>query len=141
MEWLHHVREPVSAWTHGAWGLFCVPATLLLSLRAGRDALKQIGFAIFGLSLALCFAGSWLYHSVPPPSVPLCVRLDYIGIYLLIAGTYTPVVLVVLNGWRRWSMLWLIWLMGGSGIMLGVCAVLLQDVLCTGLYMLLGVVW
>src|SRR5262245_25290865 len=53
MDWLH-VREPVSAWTHGAWGLFCLPATLLLQLRAGRDVLKLIGFTVFGLSLAVC---------------------------------------------------------------------------------------
>jgi hemolysin III len=137
MDWLH-VREPVSAWTHGAWGLCCVPATLLLQWRAGRHALKQIGFAVFGLSLALCFAGSWLYHSVPPPSVPLCMRLDYIGIYLLIAGTYTPVVLVVLDGWRRWSMLSSIWLMGVIGIALRACAVELPDEVSTGLYILMG---
>src|SRR5262249_20522320 len=82
--------------------------------------------------------GSWLYHSVAASSVPLCVRLDYIGIYLLIAGTYTPVVLVVLSGRMRWSMLSLIWLLGAIGITLRACAVPLSDGLSTGLYILMG---
>jgi hemolysin III len=137
MDWLH-VREPVSAWTHGAWGLFCLPATLLLQLRAGRDILKLIGFTVFGLSLAVCFAGSWLYHAVPPSGMPLCVRLDYIGIYLLIAGTYTPVVLVVLRGRMRWSMLALIWLMGAAGITLRAFAIPLPDEVSTTFYIMMG---
>src|SRR5260370_40647797 len=97
MDWIH-VREPVSAWTHGVWMLLCLPACLYLHLRAGRSFLKQVGLATFSLGLLLCFGGSWLYHAAPPAVVPLCMRLDYIGIFLLIVGTPTPVVLVGLPG-------------------------------------------
>lgn len=137
MDWVH-VREPVSAWTHGVWALLCLPACLYLHRRAGRSFVKQIGLASFSLGLILCFGGSWLYHSVPAAAVPLCMRLDYIGIFLLIVGTTTPVVLVVLRGHWRWSILALFWLMGGTGILLRALAVPLPDAMSTVLYILMG---
>jgi hemolysin III len=133
-------REPVNAWTHGAWMLLCIPAGVLLQLRAQRDLLKRVGFAIFTLSLICCFTGSWLYHAVrlSPDSIELCARLDYIGIFLLMAGTTTPVALVVLRGWWRIGVLAGVWLMAGSGILLRGLAIPLSDDLSTGLYIMMG---
>src|SRR5262245_43402290 len=96
-------REPVTAWPHGLWLLLCIPAGFYLQLKAGRNLLKLIGFAVFALGLLCCFAGSWLYHAVPLESIGLCARLDYMGIFLLIAGSATPVMLVSLSGWWRWG--------------------------------------
>src|SRR5262245_13544068 len=98
-------REPVNAWTHGAWMLLCLPAGVLLQLRSRGSPLKHLGFAVFTLTLITCFFGSWLYHAVSlsPESIELCMRLDYIGIFLLIAGTTTPVMLIVMSGYWRWG--------------------------------------
>ena len=137
MDWLH-AREPVSAWTHGGWLLLCLPAVVLLHRRAGFSLVKQLGLALYSLGLALCFGGSWLYHSVPAAQVPLCIRLDYIGIFLLILGSATPVALVVLRGRPRWSVLALFWAMGVTGITLRILAVPVPDGVSTGLYILMG---
>jgi hemolysin III len=135
---LWHVREAVNAWTHGVWVLLCIPACIHLHRRAGRSLLKQVGLAAFSFGLIACFAGSWLYHSVPPARVSVCMQLDYIGIFLLIVGSTTPVVLVVLRGWLRWSMALLFWTMGATGVTLRILAVPLPDSVSTALYILMG---
>ena len=134
------VREPVSAWTHGAWMLLCIPAGIYLQTRARRCLLKHAGFAIFSLSLICCFLGSWLYHAVnrSEAMIDFCARLDYMGIFLLIAGTTTPVVLVVMRGWWRFGMLVEIWTLAATGILLRVLDIPLPDELSTGLYIFMG---
>ena len=48
-------REPVNAWTHGAWMLLCIPAGLLLQVRARGNLLKHFSFAVFSATLITCF--------------------------------------------------------------------------------------
>jgi hemolysin III len=74
----------------------------LLVVGAG-DERERIAAAVFAASVAACFGASALYHRVTwtPAVRPWMRRVDHAGIYLLIAGTYTPVCLLVLNGtWR-----------------------------------------
>ena len=64
---------------------------------------RQVAAAVFAASVAACFGASALYHRVTwtPAVRPWMRRVDHAGIYLLIAGTYTPVCLLVLDGtWR-----------------------------------------
>jgi hemolysin III len=139
MDWLV-VREPFSAWSHAIWLLLSLPATVLL-WRLGRgDRLKQFGLLVFGLSLSWCFAGSVLYHSVRLPQLQLewFEMLDFIGVYLLIAGTVTPVALVMLRGRWRWGILATVWLMGASGIGLRLAGVPLSRFVSTGIYLGMG---
>src|SRR5947209_19376324 len=63
MDWLDF-REPVSAWTHCAWALLSVPATLLLWARSRGNAVKRLGLVIFGISLTACYGASTLFHAV-----------------------------------------------------------------------------
>ncbi len=115
MTWLH-VREPVSAWTHFTWLMLALPGMCVLWRLSRGSSLKRLGGAIFGLTFALCYAGSWLYHAVPPALAAPFATLDHIGIYLFIAGTTTPIALVVLTGWRRRSLLALIWGLALAGV-------------------------
>jgi hemolysin III len=73
-------------------------------LIAGADGeRRQFAAAVFAASVALCFGASALYHRVTwsPRVRPWMRRIDHAGVYLLIAGTYTPVGLLVLDGaWR-----------------------------------------
>src|SRR5262245_32512394 len=100
-------REPVNTWTHGAWLLLSLPASLLLWRESRGDRPKQLSLAIYGVTLAACFAGSALYHGLPHSETHdrLLLTLDYIGIFLLIAGTYTPAAFTLLRGRRKWSIL------------------------------------
>jgi hemolysin III len=111
-------REPVNAWTHCAWMLLGLPGTAFL-WRLGRgDRPKQLALLVFGLSLVCCYAGSTLYHGVrlSRAEIALCETVDQIGIYLLIAGSYTPPAFTLLQGRWKWGSLTLIWLLAAVGI-------------------------
>jgi hemolysin III len=116
------VREPVSAWTHFTWMVLALPGTLVLWRLSRGDPLKRLGVAVFGLTLLLCYAGSWLYHTVPAKVSAPFATADHIGIYLLIAGTVTPIGLVVLRGWWRIGLLGGIWGLAALGITLRLTA-------------------
>ena len=77
---------------------------------------RRLAAAVFASSVAACFGASALYHRVNwTPRVRLWMRrIDHAGIYLLIAGTYTPVSLLVLNGVWRSAILAIVW--GGAAL-------------------------
>ena len=110
-------REPVSAGTHLAWLLLSLPATAYLWRRSGGDRGKQVSLLVYGLSLAFCYGASTLFHSVCLPAawIQQLNRLDHIGIYILIAGSYTPLAWSLLGGGRRWGVLAAAWLLAAAG--------------------------
>jgi hemolysin III len=133
-------REPFSAWTHFAWMVLAVPATVLLWRLSRGDWLKRAGFLAFGVGLVACYAGSTLYHGVQLSAADLgwAERLDFIGVYLLIAGTITPVALVTLRGRWRWGLLAGTWLVAAGGIGLRVAGVPLSRFASTSIYLGMG---
>jgi hemolysin III len=134
------LREPVSAWSHFLGLLLAVPATMILLRRSDGNRLKRIGFVIFGLTLAACYGGSALYHGAhgSPARLEWFATLDHIGIYLLIAGTITPVALVVLEGRWRLGTLATAWLLAACGILLCLTVRDLPLPVTTALYMGMG---
>lgn len=111
-----YIREPVNAWTHLGAMLAAIPAAAFLLRMAWSDRLKFYAMLVYSCSLILCFAGSGLYHAVPRPYEDSFALLDHIGIYLLIAGTVTPIGLIVLHGRLRIVLVGGIWLMATVGI-------------------------
>ena len=122
---LLELREPISAWSHGAGmmialGLIWVFWRRCLRQSAGAGSTryergKTIAMLIFGLSLIVCYGNSALYHAVKIGGEPLMWfrRLDHVGIYVLIAGTYTPAAWSLMNAtWRRGT-LTIVWGMAG----------------------------
>ncbi len=86
-----------------------------------HNPLLIISFAIFGLTLILLYTMSTLYHSFHPPKLKkIFQKLDHISIYLLIAGTYTPYMLVSLRGSNGLIMLIMIWVMAVIGLLLDI---------------------
>jgi hemolysin III len=134
MDWLDF-HDPVSAWTHAAWLILAIPATLVLRYKARGDETKRLGFWIFGLGMVLCYGGSTLWHAF---RLHVFAILDYIGIFVLIAGTTTPIVLVVLRGVWRWGTLAYIWATALSGI--AACMFLneMPKAAITGIYLGMG---
>jgi hemolysin III len=139
MTWLD-LREPVSAWTHGAWALCALPACLLLWRACRGDRVKQLSLFLFGITLFLCFGGSMLYHGVrlPEPGIELCRKIDHVGIYLLIAGTVTPPAVVVMQGRWRLGTLLFAWGMAAVGIVMLVAWPVAPLGTCTLLYVAMG---
>ncbi len=112
-------RNPVSAGTHLLWCFFGAYITALLWRLTRGDRVRQFSTAIFGLSMVLLYGASGLYHAVLGPEWLLAYlrKLDHSAIYVLIAGTYTPICAVLLS--RRLSivLLSLVWGLAGVGIL------------------------
>lgn len=112
------LKEPVSrreelanGITHGIGALLSVVATVLLIVETSLygDAYRIVGCAIFGFSMIMLYSASTLYHlSQGPVSKRLFRVMDHLSIYLLIAGTYSPIVLSVRGVWG-WSLFAAIW--------------------------------
>src|SRR6185312_1481569 len=114
------IREPVNALTHllGA-ALAAVGMVVLLANGVANDSARQIvAFAIFGTSLVLLYSASGIYHAVncSERGLALLRRLDHMMIYVLIAGTYTPVCLVLLRGRLGIGLLIAVWMIALAGI-------------------------
>jgi hemolysin III len=91
------------------FSLVALGALLALSIPTG-DTRTIVGFSVFGLTLVLLYAMSTLYHSFQAPRPKRVFKiLDHISIYLLIAGTYTPFMLVAVNSRSGTLILALVW--------------------------------
>jgi hemolysin III len=106
---MHH---PVRGILHGtAAVLSIVGAVLLTVLPVESSAGQRVSLLAFGLSLVALYSVSALYHSVPWRTIwkRRMQRLDHTMIHVLVAGTYTPIAFIVLDGWLRWVTLGLQW--------------------------------
>jgi hemolysin III len=107
--------------THGIGAVLSLVGTALLLLRASRTGtpLHLVSFSIYGLTLVLLHISSTLYHALRAPGARRVFWIfDHCSIYLLIAGTYTPFLLLAL--WGRWGLTLLvtIWTLAVAGIVL-----------------------
>jgi len=80
------------------------------------DLWKIVSFSVYGASLFLLYTISTLYHSLRGRAKKVFMKLDHIAIYLLIAGTYTPLTLVTLRGFWGWTLFCIIWGLAVVGI-------------------------
>lgn len=126
MHWLirfyKKLRDPVSGLTHAAGLFLSVAGLVLLVTYAALDEKPWhiVSFSIFGMSLILLYTASSLYHLLPvgERTIAILRRIDHIMIYILIAGTYTPVCLVALRGPWGWSLFGTVWGLALGGIVL-----------------------
>ncbi len=105
--------------SHGIGILISISALVLLVVFSAirQETLKVISFTIFGASMIAMFVSSTLFHSVKNLRAKSKLnKLDHSTIYLLIAGTYTPVSLVALGGNIGWIVFSIIWFLALSGI-------------------------
>jgi hemolysin III len=103
------------------------------------DAWTVVGCAVFGASLVLLYTASTLYHALRAPRVKRWLRvLDHGAIFLLIAGTYTPFLLVSLRGPWGWSLFGVIWALAVAGIVLKLFFTGRFRLLSTLIYLFMG---
>jgi hemolysin III len=110
-----------NAATHGIGIVLAIVGLVVMMIHANArgDAWHVIGCAIFGATMIACFTTSTLYHSISAEHLRGFLRaLDHSAIFLLIAGTYTPFMLVNLRGPWGWSLLTVIWTAALVGIVL-----------------------
>ena len=116
-------EEIANSITHGIGAALSLAALVLLVVFASLygDTWRVVSFSIYGTSLFLLYLASTLYHSFTNKRVKRFFKiLDHSSIYLLIAGTYTPVALIPMRGPWGWTIFGLIWAMAIGGIIIKV---------------------
>lgn len=134
-------EEVANSVTHGVGAGLSVAALVVLAVPAvGSGGGRTLAAAIiYGISLVLEFTASTLYHSFPQPRVKHVFKiLDHAGIYLLIAGTYTPFILVTLRRSGYWWMLALVWAIALAGIVAEAFWVYRPKWVSVGVYLAMG---
>ncbi len=114
-------EEIANGITGGVGVILAITALAVLVTYAALrgDAWHVVSCAIFGATLVISYTTSTLYHSIPLPGIkPLLRALDHSAIFLLIAGTYTPFLLVNLRGVWGWSLFGVIWAVAIIGVVL-----------------------
>lgn len=115
-------EEIANAVSHGAGlaaSLVALPFLVVTAFRRQHDAWQVVAWTVYGLTLALLYAASTIYHALPAAMARakrLWRTLDHGAIYLLIAGTYTPFALGALRGRMGWTLLTTIWSLAVAGI-------------------------
>lgn len=105
-------EEVANTITHGFGALCSIVALMLMLILSVEDAdpWRIAGVTVFGMALILMYMASTLYHAIPHPSAKRLLRvLDHCAIYLLIAGTYTPFLLVFMRGNWGWTLFFTLW--------------------------------
>jgi hemolysin III len=114
-------EEIVNSITHGIGAGLSIVALIILVVLASRrgDAWRIASFSIYGTTLFLLYLTSTLYHSIVNSKIKNIFRiLDHSAIYLLIAGTYTPVTLTLMRSAWGWTLFGLAWAMAIGGIII-----------------------
>ncbi len=83
---------------------------------AAQDAFKTVSLVVYGVTLVFLYLASTLYHAFEGKAKMICKRLDYVGIFLLIAGSYTPFTLVALRDSIGWWLFGIVWGLAVVGI-------------------------
>jgi hemolysin III len=118
-----------------------IAGAITLVVVSGGNLARQISLGVYGVCLILLFSVSASYHLGPwsPRARRVWRRLDHATIFLAIAGTYTPVVVNVLQGWPSIVLLVGIWVLAGSGVVVATTGIPLPRWVTVVLY--LGVGW
>lgn len=112
--------ERFNGFSHAFGAVLALAGFVVLVVYASLtgDPWKIVSFSIYGICLFLLYLFSTLYHSLRGKPKAVFQKLDHVAIYLLIAGTYTPVMLVSLRGELGWSLFGVEWGLALVGILL-----------------------
>lgn len=118
-------EEIANSITHGVGWLLSVGGLVVLVTFAALTggAVRVVSCAVFGATLVLLYAASTLYHALRGPRAKRVFRvLDHSAIFLLIAGTYTPLALVAIGGAWGWTLFGCVWGLALVGVLLNTLA-------------------
>ncbi len=117
-------EEVFSSVSHGAAALLAVAGLVLLLVFCEKTPLKVSSASIYGATMVLLYTVSAVYHGLGLNRAKVVFRsLDHCTIFLLIAGTYTPITLVSLGGAQGWEMFGVVWAAAVLGVILNAISV------------------
>lgn len=134
-------EEIYNSASHGFGLLAALAGTpyLLSEVTQRSDTQYLIGAAIFSASMILLYLFSTCYHALPPGNSKRVLRaIEHSAIFVLIAGTYTPLTLGVLGGVLGWTLLGLVWSLALLGVVMKLTNRLSHPAASVGLYLLMG---
>jgi hemolysin III len=141
-EKLYTIGEEIAhAATHGLGVVLAIAGLTVMVARATLygNAWHIVAAAIFGTTLVLMYTASTVYHSIPLPRAKKVLRvIDHSTIYLLIAGTYTPLTLITLKGSGGWALFSLVWALAFAGVVFKIFATGKFEKLSLAIYLAMG---
>ena len=136
------IREPGSAITHFIGMIMALFASVPLLVKAGMSPGEEhfAAMAIFMTSMILLYGASATYHSVNLTGKYLRIfrKLDHMMIFVLIAGSYTPVCLIVLGGKPGYTLLALVWGIALAGMLIKACWITCPKWFSSVIYIAMG---
>jgi hemolysin III len=135
------VEEWINGLTHGIGAVLSVAGLVVLVVCAViyGNAWHVVSFSIFGSTLIILYTASTLYHSVTHTTAKRVFwTLDHSAIFILIAGTYTPFMLVNLRGGWGWSIFGIIWACAILGIILKIFYIGKFEKISVAVYVMMG---
>jgi len=134
-------EEKFNVISHAFGLVLSLIALVLLVVFASLEgsAWHVVSFSIYGASLIVLYAASTFYHNSKTPKLRYRLNIfDHASIYILIAGTYTPFTLVVLDGWVGWTIFGVSWGLALTGVILKLFFIGKYDKISTIAYVLMG---
>ncbi len=133
-------EEKLNAVSHAIGAVFGIVALILLIVfETKKTEYSLASVIIYGVSIIVLFTASTFYHSVKSESKKHYFRIvDHISIYLLIAGTYTPVLLITLEQSLGWTLFYVVWGIAAFGVILKVFFTGKFEIFSTLLYLAMG---
>ncbi len=133
-------EERLNAFTHGIGSILGITAlVLLIVFNSHKTDWSLFSVIVYGISIIILFTASTLYHSIKSEKRKHNFRIvDHISIYLLIAGTYTPVLLITLVNSKGWTLFWIVWGIAAFGVILKLFFTRKFELFSTLLYLVMG---
>ncbi len=134
------LEEQLNAWTHGIGAALGIAALVLLIIYVDNTKPWNLfSVIVYGISIIVLFLASTFYHAVKGEKRKHYFRIvDHVSIYFLIAGTYTPVLLITLTDSLGWPLFWTVWGIAAFGVILKLFFTGKFEIFSTLLYLVMG---
>ena len=133
------LEEQLNTLSHAIGALLGIAGLVILLVKQTGAPWSLFSVLIYGISIIVLFSSSALYHAAKTERKKHYFRiLDHVTIYFLIAGTYTPVLLLMLGDSNGWTLFWIVWGIAAFGLILKIFFTGKFEIFSTLLYLVMG---
>lgn len=133
------LEEQLNTISHGIGALLGIAGLVILLVKQDNTPWSLFSVLAYGISIIILFTASTLYHAARTETRKQYFRIvDHVSIYLLIAGTYTPVLLLLLSDSKGWELFWAVWGIAVFGVILKLFFTGRFEIFSTLLYLVMG---
>lgn len=135
-----NIREPFNTLSHFLAAIAALFGTIYLVVQSRSDLNLWLAFLVYGSSLVILFMASSMYHFSNGSEARLLKlrKFDHAAIYLLIAGSYTPICIYFFRGFWQWGLLAIIWALAFLGIIVKMFIIHAPRWVTAGVYLVMG---